>query len=455
MPRLPDLFAASWTVLTRSDLARSSVIVLLIRALNVFCAIGISIVLIRSLGARAYGFYAVYMSTFTLVALPLTSGMPYFIVKEVAPRFAERNGNEIKGVMRFFLQGTAIYMGLVALVLIAAWYLQIGREYRPFGILLWFHVSVQILNAGRSALLRAIGRVVKGQLADRLIQPAVTFVLTIAGWMALGSHFDVFDALVALLLSAVLSLALGAYWIREELGEILSEAVPSKRHREWLSTLASLSGIGLLNTSFTNGVILIVGSVGSLEAAALYRLASAVAVVLNYLQEAMIQVVAPRIAELWHAGDKKALARLLMVGAVTNSGAIGIGTIILALVGGEILALAYGAEYRQAYWALLVLSCGNLAYALGGYRDLLLNMSGHAKEAFKISAVLVPVGLLAAAAGVFVLAQTGGALAVLLFQIAASLWLASATRKLTGIDPSILGLIRNPIKQYDATRPAA
>jgi hypothetical protein len=33
--------------------------------------------------------------------------------------------------------------------------------------------------------------------------------------MALGSHFDVFDALVALLLSAVLSLALGAYWIRE------------------------------------------------------------------------------------------------------------------------------------------------------------------------------------------------------------------------------------------------
>src|SRR4051794_35981518 len=113
-------------MLIRSDLAKSSLIVLFIRALNVFCAIAVSIVLIRSLGLQAYGFYAVYMSTFTLVALPLTSGMPYFIVKEVAPRFATRNGDEIKAIMRFFLQTTAIYMCLVAVVFIAAWFLHIG-----------------------------------------------------------------------------------------------------------------------------------------------------------------------------------------------------------------------------------------------------------------------------------------------------------------------------------------
>lgn len=443
MRRISNLLGLGWNMLFHNDLARSSAIVLAIRAVNVFSAIALSIVLIRALGLKGYGFYAVYMSTFSLAVLPVTAGMPNFIVKEVAPRFAERNGSEIKGVMAFYLRVTSIYMILVALALGGLWLLNVGPQYGAYAILMWFHIAIQILNAGRSALLRAIGRIVKGQLAERFVQPGLSLVLTAAGWIAFGAGFSALHAIAALLLANVIALALGGYWIRQELGHLLSNAKASKAHDDWLKTVVSLSGVGLFNSAFVNGVVLIVGWAGSLETAALYRIAAAVAVVLNYLQEVMIQVVAPRVAQLWAARDRAGLSRILMIGALLNSSTIGLGTLALVFVGGDVLAMAYGPAYREANGALIILSLGTLAYALGGYRDLLLNMAGYAREAFKVSAVLVPICLMLSAVGVREFGQTGAAAAVLVFQVAATVWLTVATRKITGIDPSILGLFSN------------
>jgi O-antigen/teichoic acid export membrane protein len=432
-------------MLLGSDLARRSAIVLFIRALNVLFALGLSIVLIRSLGLAGYGLYAVYISIFSLVVLPLTSGMPNYIVKEVAPMFAERNGGEIKAVMLFFLRTAAIYMVLVAIVLGALWYLRIGREYRGFAILMWGHVAIQILNAGRSALLRAVGRIVKGQLAERLIQPALTLGLTAGGSIVLGKAFTPIDAIVALLISGSVTLALGGYWIRQDLGELVSEAVRTSQRRDWPKEVVNLSGVGLLGSAFVNGVVLIVGFAGSLETAGIYRVASAVAVVLNYLQEVMVQVVAPRVAQLWSVRDRDGLVRVLVTGAIFNSVAIGLGTGVIIAFGSDILALAYGPAYRAAYTALVILAFANLAYALGGYRELLLNMSGHAREALKVFGVLVPLGLLLCAIGVQADGQAGAAAAVLAFQLATSIWLTVTTVKLTGIDPSIFGIVRKPL----------
>jgi O-antigen/teichoic acid export membrane protein len=369
--------------------------------------------------------------------------MPNFIVKEVSAMFAERNGRQIQSVIAFVLRAAAIYMCLLGVCLLAFWYLHLALEYRVFGVLMWFHVAIQILNACRSALLRAVGRIVKGQLIDRLIQPSLALAFTTAGWVILGSRFNVIGALVALLASNALCLSFGAYWVRQELKGLPSGVIPRDEGTGRLKGLLNLSGVGLLNSIFTNGVILIIGWVGSLEAAALYRLAAAVAIILNYLQEVMIQVVAPKVAELWYMGDESRLIRILMIGAVTNSATLAIGTAALALVGQEILAIAYGSEYRQAYSALVILSSANLAYALGGYRDLLLNMSGHAKQSFRVSLVLVPAGLILATVGVLAFEQTGAAIAVLCFQVAASVWLTFTTKKYTGIDPSIFGLFRN------------
>jgi O-antigen/teichoic acid export membrane protein len=166
---------------------------------------------------------------------------------------------------------------------------------------------------------------------------------------------------------------------------------------------------------------------------------------LNYLQEVMVQVVAPRVAQLWSVRDRDGLVRVLVTGAIFNSAAIGLGTGVIIAFGSDILALAYGPAYRAAYTALVILAFANLAYALGGYRELLLNMSGHAREALKVFGVLVPLGLLFCAIGVRADGQAGAAAAVLAFQLATSIWLTVTTVKLTGIDPSIFGIVRKPL----------
>jgi O-antigen/teichoic acid export membrane protein len=431
-----------WTAFRESELARASAILLFIRVANAASAICLSIILIRTLGLQAYGAYAIYMAVFSLAVLPLTSGMPNFIVKEVAPMFVEQNRSGINQVVAFFLRLTGIYVTALGVLVVGAWLLGIGEAYHAVGALMWVHVVFQLLNAGRSALLRAIGRIVKGQLVERLIQPALTLVLTAAAWVALGEAFSVTVALIALVSSAFISFLIGAYWLRRELGKM-----PMRNHQvvpqdDWIRSITNLSGVGFLNSAFSNGVVLLIGWIGTLEAAALFRVAAAVALLLNYFQEVMFQVVAPRVAQLWRANDQVQLARVLTVGAAANSGVMAMGTMGLVVGGDEILALAYGSDARAAYTSLIVLSVANFAYALGGYRDLLLNMSGHASASFKVSLVLTPVALALAAFAIHQFAQTGAALAVLCFQFAASALYAVVTRKITGHDPSILSYFR-------------
>ena len=443
MAKFWDVLRLNSALLLQNDLARSSATILIIRAVNVVSASLLSIILVRALGLHGYGFYALYMSIFALVSLPITSGMPTFIVKEVAPMFVQNNGSQIRSVIRFALGAASIYMCLLATCLFLAWYLHVARDYRVFGILLWFHVAIQIINACRSAVLRAVGRIVKGQLIDRLIQPSLAVTFTAIWWALAGNQFTVLEALLALLASNALCLSLGAHWVRQELHGLKPGTVIDKAESSYFITLLNLSGVGLLNSTFTNGVTLIVGWVGSIESAAIYRIAASVAIILNYLQEVMIQVVAPKIAHLWYEGEKRRIVNILMVGAVINTMTIGLGTVVIATFGHGILRIAFGPQYQEAYLALVILSFSNLAYALGGYRDLLLNMSGHAKESFRVSLVLVPVSLMLATLGVLEFAEIGAAAAVLFFQMAASLWLAFSTEKLTGINPSIFGLFSN------------
>lgn len=442
MPNPKKQAVRKLTNVLNNELVKSSSAVLLIRAANVLCAISLSIIMIRSLGMIEFGFFAMYMAIFSLAVLPLTSGMPNFIVKEVSQNHIIGNLAEIKGVISYFFRASAMYFALLALI-VAVSLLVLAPEYWPFAIILWLHTAIQILNAGRSALLRAIGKVVKGQLIDRLIQPALSIALVGSAWIILGSNFHVLHAIIAILSSTILSFAVGAYWVRVEIGAQLSGVEPCKPKDDWFGLVTNLSGAGFLGSAFMNGVVLMVGWIGSLEAAALFRVASALAIVFNYVQEVMLQVVAPRVAQLWHVRDTDGLVRILAIGAMFNSTVIAVGTAALALFGKNVLEIAYGAETRNAYTALIILSLGNLAIALGGYRDLLLNMSGHAKAAFRISAVTVPFSLTLAAALTFLLDQNGAAAAVLCFHIAGSVWSSLATRRLTGIDPSILGFLTN------------
>jgi len=441
--RFREVLRLNFALLFRNDLARSSATILIIRAVNVVSASLLSIILVRALGLHGYGFYALYMSIFALVSLPITSGMPTFIVKEVAPMFAQQNGNQIRSIITFALRAASIYMCLLAACLFVAWYLRLAWEYRIFGVLMWFHVAIQIINACRSAILRAVGRIIKGQLIDRLIQPTLAVSFTTVWWALSGNRFTVLEALLALLTSNALCLSLGAHWVRQTLLGLKFDSIPATTGVGYLKTLLNLSGVGLLNSLFTNGVTLIVGWVGSIESAAIYRIAASVAIILNYLQEVMIQVVAPNVAQLWYEGERRRIVTILMVGAVINSVTIGMGTAALAVFGHDVLRIAFGPQYQGAYFALVILCSSNLAYALGGYRDLLLNMSGHANESFRVSAVLVPISLIFATVGVLEYAEVGAAATVLFFQITASVWLALATKKFTGIDPSIFGLLGN------------
>lgn len=425
----------------QSRLVRGSAIVLAVRLVNVAVAFGLSVLLLRRLGLQDFGAYATYMAIMGLAVLPMTAGLPNLIVREAAPAFSGGNRDLVRGVVAFTLRIVWRYLIVLTAVIVLLWLAAPDWLSVPLLGLLWIHALFQILAALRSALLRAAGHVVRGQLLERLVQPVLTLGFTAAGAIWLGEAFAVFDAVSALLAAHVIVFVWGGIWVRRF---AISHGPKSTvdRERLWSEGL-NLSGSGFLSSLMMHGIVLLTGALASLEATGLYRIAAAVAQPMIYFHEVLEQVISPRLAQHWHKRNLTALTRILHVGVVGSIGIVGLSLVILLFFGRPVLNWAYGEASLAAYSALLVLSLGHVANASGGFAYSFLNMSGNAYAAFRARLMLTPIMFAVSLPAIVLFGAMGAASALAAYQVSIAIWLGRRTVRATGIDPTILGAIRS------------
>lgn len=289
-----------------------------------------------------------------------------------------------------------------------------------------------------ATILLAMGWALLGELLSNLLRPVVCAVL-VAGH---GSPLGLTEALIALVGSAILGAAVTAAAAHR-----LRHRAPSDRRepgefKEWLNSgLALLLVLGA-SALMERADILMLGALRDRESAALYSVASRIALLLNLAAQSANAVVMPRAAAaLGAAADGTAIA-----GAARSGTGLHLGLAVLCaaplVVGGHWILGVFGPSFIQAYPALLVLLVGQLAsaaagltagswlFAAGKNRTLSLVQTGSLALNILLNLILIPpFGML------------GAACATAVANLVNALALATAARRSVGIETSIAALL--------------
>jgi O-antigen/teichoic acid export membrane protein len=428
--------------LVRTGLSRS--------ALSLFIKVGTAgltyltyVILSRTMGADAYGYFAAGLSLATVLSIGACMGQQTAILRY----WPEHEGNGRADLARAALGGGGALVIVAALLLGALVALGAGviGIVAPQPVLHLVAAAVLLipmaLSEYWSSALRAQGSVLTAlaprDLGWRFATPVVVVLLAMAGVSLSGA-----DALLitALLLAAALALqawlsvrrhyrlapdfkALRPYWQRH--------GAPSR----WflLGTVVDSAALNL-DTIF-------IGLMVAPVAAGVYFNAFRTAGLLTLFTFAITLVVAPMLSKHYHSGEMRKAQAITALCAWAGFGfslAIFLGFVIF---GGPILSL-FGQDDASGPLILVLLAFGLLVEAATGPARIVMMMTGHERDYVRLFGLIVTIGLVVEIAvipwGGIVAAAAVNGLARAVAQVALTL----RCRRSIGIDPSLFGLFR-------------
>ncbi len=403
-----------------------------------------SVVLARALGASAFGTYSFVFAITTLLALPAQVGIPTLLVRETAKAQVEKEWGRLKGLWAWASKIILVTsLGISLLAILVVWSLSdvLSSETRVAlfaGILL---VPLVALGNARSAALRGLRLIVRGQLPDSVIRPLLLVLFVFASWRLSGEvsasaamYWHVGAATVAFVIGTVMLWRARPH----EVAVATSDLSMSVSWRRAAVPLALISGLQVVSNQI--GLVLL-GMLGPQEDVAYFKVAVSAAALMTFGLQVTNLIVSPHVARLHELKDSRRLAKLAGLGALGGTIISLPLFLIFAIAGERLLSMIYGSEYSGAFVPLVVLAGAQLVNTAFGSTGVLLNMTGHEKIAAKWLAVAALVNVILAVALIPSFGISGAAWAsatsVILWNLA--FWV-SAKRAL-GVDGSVFSLL--------------
>lgn len=370
----------------------------------------LSVLLARSLGSGGYGLYALAFAWATFLMIPAILGLDRFLVRGIAVYEVENQWSLMRGLLRRTNQLVLLSATVIAVAGSATATLWLSPSLRtPFCVAMLL-IPITTLTLLRQGAMQAIGRVVTGQLPEYLIRP----LLIIAGVVALGivghGALTPTTALGANVTGVAVAFVVGAVLLRRALPAALRSSRPEFLTREWLRASLPMMVVTGVWAANSYAAILAVGTLDGSRAAGIYTVAQKGAELIVVLLIAINMPLAPVIARLHARGDRldlehttERMARAtLLVSAPLAAVFILVPQIYLGI---------FGAGFRSAATALVILALGQLVNAAAGPAGNMLIMTGHERAAVRGVGAGLVANIVLAIALVPPLGVTGGAIA--------------------------------------------
>jgi len=401
-----------------------------------------AIVLAKMLGPSGYGTYAFVMALVGFVTIPSELGVPGLAVREIAAANARKDW----GYMRGFIIRSHQMIGLMSVVLALAgagalliW----GRQLDPIkATCMWLAlllIPLVSLGSLRGAMLRGLRKVVLGQMPEQVIRPAALLLLILVLYLAGHNFENAASVMVVQICSVAIAFACGLVLFVRNRPPELGTAVPQfKSSAAWLhsSIPFGLSAAMQLINGRTD--VLVLGMFRDDSEIGVYRVAVQLATLIIFAQQTVNAIQGPHVAHLYAAGDMKKLQKM-----ITKSSraifAFSLSIVVaLILLGGPIIRLAFGEQFSDAYWPLVILSIGQLVNASTGAVANVLNMTGHERDTTRIILVGAVLNVSLNFMLTPILGMVGAALGTASGLIAWNLLMWRMAFRRTGIDTSPL-----------------
>ena len=344
--------------------------------------------LARGLGADGYGIYGLAMSIIALLTVPTEFGIPQLLTREVAASQAENNVPKLRGVLRWATRAS-ILLSVAIAALMTAWLALSGAgpsSALGMTVLVGLLMVPVVAQANiRSAALRGLQHIVKGQLPDALIRPAIFSLLLFLAPLLIAP-LEPALAMSLGVASAATSLLIATWLLRRELPPLPVPTDTIESSRSWWRSafpMALTEGMRVLQSHL---VILILGLMSTAAAVGIFRVASSVALLMAVPLTIFSLVSAPIISRLYAGSDRSQLQPLLGWVAIGMTGSVAVIATPFLFAGDLIIGSIFGDEYSEAGGALSILSLGVIANGCFGANSILLNMTGHQNRVTRASA---------------------------------------------------------------------
>jgi len=364
----------------KAHMVRGTVGTFALKVLNTVLAFGTSLLLARLLGAREYGVYAYAISWASLLSVPAVMGLNTLLVREVARYKALEDWGALRGILRWSDRVVLLTsIGIAVTFALIVWFLQ-GKFPPDARTALWIAMALVPLLSFlflRQGGLQGLGYVIEAQIPQLFLLPATFLVWTVGIYFAFGLSGS---AAVGLRLIAGLVAVLTAFFLlRKRMPEPVTEATPLYRQREWFRSALPLLFVGTAGIMNQRISTIMVGAMLGPEATGVFDIALKGTVLVSSALMAVNMPLAPAVAELYAAGEKERLQRL-----VTKSARVALlGSLPVALgmvLFGRWVLLIFGREFTGGSVVLAILSAGQVVKVGMGPAALLLNMTGHERH---------------------------------------------------------------------------
>lgn len=350
------------------------------QALSTALALGLGVVLARTLGPDGYGIYAFAFALMSLLMVVAEAGVPTLVMREVAAAEAREQGGLLRGALRRGLQFVAIVsvfvsvVGILCLTLIAD-RIETTNLY-TLGVML-LALPIAALAKTLAHALKGLRRVVMAQALELLLRPVLVLASVVGMALVLSpSPLTPSLAMGGQLVAAIVVGIFSFILLRRTIVAIVRKETLEFRSREWLKSALPLSLIGAALVINSQIDVVMLGWFEPDEQVGIYRVAVQGSVLVILSLQAVTAVVTPYIARLYAQGDTALLQRIVTRAAQASALPALLIVILLVGAGQDILSWVFGPEYAAAHVSLVILAMGRLAVAVLGICGPLLTMTG-------------------------------------------------------------------------------
>lgn len=414
------------------------------------------VVLSRTMSPDEYGHFAFGLALATVLAIAAGVGQPMAVLRLWPQETVSGNAeaaDRVVGAGGMLTVMASLVMALaLCITVFLAWRVVSFEDTVNHFYGAAFLILPMALAEYNSSALRAQGSLwtalVPRDILWRLALPGA-----VLGLFAMGIILSGPDALVlsAALLAGMLALQ---FWRALRTRYVLTPKLGAVRAywRQWGGISRWLMLGALIETAALNADVILVGLMLDLESSGIYFNAFRTAGLMTLFTFAIELVIAPMVAEHYHAGEmRKAQAITALASVAGFLFSLGIFA-AFAGWGGTILSL-FGPSYEQATIVLVLLALGLLFDAATGPSKIVMMMTGHERAYVAIFGIIMGLGFLVQILVIPAYGIVGAAAANMGARILAQLAIALWCRLRIGLDTSILGVfsVRSAIDRPSPT----
>ncbi|MCM8537262.1 MAG: polysaccharide biosynthesis C-terminal domain-containing protein [Lentisphaeraceae bacterium] len=422
------------------EILKGSMRAVFVRVWSVIAVFAMNLVICRQAGAKDAGLFFLSFIILNVLCVVCRKGFDNLLIKSMARFKQARHFSSITKLYRHTLVSYLLLLLPFSIALYISADILATTLFNKTELADYLRVlSVGLLPMGitflNSLSLQGLSRVSLSMVLQGTLTASLVTILTLVLGLKTGLEISwVFTiSLLAVMLVSMF------FWRREQSNQVSTETF----HLDiTLKPLNSLFVISILYIILDSCCVLFLGVWASAEDIALFTTAYKVSLLVCFMLTAVDNVLAPKFAALYAAGDDEKLKDLAQKSAFYVSLLALPQLVIICLFAGQIMSL-FGQEFTRGAWLLRFLAFSQFINVLTGSVGFLLQMTGKERVLKKNLLYTVVFVILGCLAFIPLWGIWGGALVLSLAISLQNILCCMAVRKELGF--SMIGYFKLPV----------